>query len=55
MQIIPTNSFKKDLKRCTKQGKNLPKLKEVLYLLEREQPLPRKNKAHKLIGNYAEK
>ena len=55
MQIIPTNSFKKDLKRCKKQGKNLPKLKELLYLLEREQPLPQKNKAHKLVGNYSGK
>ena len=52
---VYTNSFKKDLKRVKKRGKNLNKLKDIIAKIVNEEPLPTKNKEHKLIGNYKDR
>jgi len=52
---VYTNSFKKDLKRVKKRGKNLNKLKDIIAKIVNEEALPAKNKEHKLIGNYKDR
>ena len=47
-----TNQFERDLKRVHKRGKNKESLKNVMDLLISQKPLPKKQRDHKLIGNY---
>lgn len=47
-----TNQFEKDLKLCKKRNKDLQKLKNIMGLLIDGDPLPAKQKDHKLIGNF---
>lgn len=44
--------FIRDLKKSEKQDKDLSKLKVIIELLLQEQPLPQKNKNHKLHGEF---
>ncbi len=46
------NTFKKDIKRLQKRGKNMDKLKAVIDKLLNNQPLENKYKDHALIGNW---
>ena len=48
-----TNRFDKDLKLITKRKYDMKKLREVIYMLSNQQPLPEKYKDHELSGNYA--
>ncbi len=48
-----TSQFKKDLKRYLNQPKKLKALNEVLDMLSKEIPLPKKFRQHALKGNYA--
>jgi len=48
LPIRPTSKFKKDLKRATKQSRNIKKLQQVLEQLAIPASLPSKNKDHKL-------
>ena len=50
--IESTTQFKKDVKKVLKSGRSPNKLKEIVVLLEHENPLPQKNKDHALKGNY---
>ena len=50
--IVVTNSFKRDLKRIHKQGKNLDHLFEVIDQLSEGMTLDAKYHDHKLSGNY---
>lgn len=52
-QPITTNRFDKDLKRASKRGKNLSKIKAVMKSLAAGEPLAPKHRDHPLIGNYA--
>ena len=52
LQIERSNQFKKDVKRALKRDKNPELLKKVIDLLLREEPLPARNRDHKLSGNY---
>lgn len=52
LKLSLTNQFKKDLKRITKQNKNLQLLKNVKDLLLNKTTIPPKYKNHNLIGNY---
>ena len=45
-------TFKKDLKKIKKQGKNKQKLDEVIEQLQQEKPLSRKYCDHELIGKW---
>lgn len=49
-----TKQFGKDVKQEKKRGKDLGKLKAILSLLIEGKRLPLKNKAHKLVGSFAE-
>ncbi len=44
--------FQRDLKRMRKRGKDAEKFKEVARLLVEEQPLPQRNRGHKLVGPF---
>ena len=52
MNVAQTKQFKKDVKRMRKRGKDLEKIKAVIDLLVAGEPLPPKNRAHKLGGNW---
>lgn len=47
-----TNQFKKDLKLCKKQGKNLDELWNVVEKLANDEELENKYRDHALCGNY---
>ena len=52
-EIIPSSTFKKDLKLAKKRGLNLSFLKRVIDLLAAsDSPLPKEYKDHNLSGNY---
>ena len=50
--ITWTSQFKKDFKVASKRNTSLNKLKRIIDTLQNENPLPPKNKDHKLKGNY---
>lgn len=47
-----TNQFKKDLKLSEKRGKDLVKIKAVMFDIICENPLPAKNEDHELNGKH---
>ena len=47
-----TNQFDRDLKLSEKQGKDLTKIKAVMFDIICGNPLPPKNNDHPLRGNY---
>ena len=53
LKVIFLNSFKKEIKRIKKSGRNFSKIKEVTSILISGKKLPVKYKEHKLKGNYA--
>lgn len=50
-----TKQFQKDLEKTRKRGKNIEKLKAVLTCLINEEPLDKRYKNHKLVGNYKDR
>ena len=50
-----TNQFKKDLKRCQKQGRNLRLSHAAISILREYGALPPEYKPHRLRGQYAGK
>lgn len=52
--LVPVRSsqFKRDVKRLKKRGKDMAKLRELLALLIRQEPLPELYKDHPLNGNW---
>jgi mRNA interferase YafQ len=52
LKLAPSTKFKKDLKRVTKQGKNRELIDNVIEKLQRQEPLPEKNRDHVLLGDY---
>ncbi|MBR6141756.1 MAG: type II toxin-antitoxin system YafQ family toxin [Bacteroidaceae bacterium] len=50
--LQPTTQYRKDLKRYKNQPKKLDALKEVLRMLQNEQPIPAEYKPHILLGQY---
>ena len=50
--IVITNSCKKDIKKASKQGKNIDLLFEVIDQLSEGKTLDPKYKDHKLSGNF---
>ncbi|PCI39962.1 MAG: type II toxin-antitoxin system mRNA interferase toxin, RelE/StbE family [Rhodospirillaceae bacterium] len=51
--LFTTTLFKKDLKRIKKRGKDPAKIKHIIDKLLANEPLDKKFKAHRLIGNMA--
>ncbi len=52
LDVVWTNSFKKDLKRVQKRGKDTAKIMAVVELLRNKIPLPPKYADHPLSGRY---
>ena len=50
--IITTSQFKKDLKRCQKQGLNMRLIHDAINIFAATGTLPRKYKPHLLKGIY---
>ena len=42
--------FEKDIKKAKKRGNKIPKLKSIILKLLTEEPIPAKNRNHKLKG-----
>ncbi|KPK32761.1 MAG: hypothetical protein AMS24_03175 [Chlamydiae bacterium SM23_39] len=53
LKTIFLNSFKKEIKKLKKNGRNFSKIEEVSAILISGKKLPAKYKEHKLKGNYA--
>ena len=47
-----STQYRKDLKRYRNNPKKLDALKEVLHMLQNEQPIPAEYRPHMLHGNY---
>ena len=53
MRIIQPSSFKKDVKRQKKRGKDLAKLKAILDMHVEGEALPERCVDHPLLGNWS--
>lgn len=53
LKVEYTKKFKKDYKKIQKRGFDIQKLKIVVDMLRKQQPLPDKYRNHKLSGEYA--
>lgn len=51
-EIAITNRFRRDVKLCQKQGKDMEKFKTIILLLEQGKALPIQNRDHTLSGNW---
>jgi mRNA interferase YafQ len=52
LALLTTTAFIRDLRRLKKQGKDLDKLETVVDLLQAQQPLPIRCRAHPLRGTW---
>lgn len=52
LEIVPTKSFKKDLKKYLHKKDIVKELYDVISILAREESLSPKKKDHNLTGNY---
>lgn len=52
LQRVYTTLFIKDVEKALKRGKNISKLNKIIQLLLEENPLPAKNRNHKLKGPF---
>lgn len=52
LKLAPTGSFKRDLKRAKKRGKDIGKLQELLNLLIEQAILPERYRDHPLKGRW---
>ena len=53
LEVVLSNRFKKDLKLAARRGCNFELLNEIVNKLASREPLPEKNKAHALSGDYS--
>lgn len=51
-EIKPTAVFQRDLKRVKKRGYDIGLLTAVIKKLAAGEPLPEKNRDHRLVGGY---
>ena len=51
-RIIPTSTFRKELKKAGRQGLPLGELESVIDKLANDEPLDKKYRDHELLGNY---
>lgn len=52
LEVRYTKKFNKDSKLIVKRGYNIQKLKNVILMLQRGEPLPQQYQDHALVGNY---
>ena len=53
LELLTTTAFDRDLRRVRKQGKDLDKLEAIVDLLQAQEPLPVRCRAHPLRANWA--
>ena len=53
LELRTTSAFEKDLKHANKQGKDLDKLEAIVNLLQAQEQLPVRCRAHPLRGNWS--
>ena len=51
-RIIPTATFKRELKKAGRRGLPLDELERVVDKLANDKPLDKKYRDHDLVGNY---
>ena len=51
LEIVQTNLFKKQLKRCRKRGWDMSALERVVGMLQRQEDLPEAYRDHGLSGD----
>ncbi len=51
-ELIVTNKFKRDLRKCVRQNKDIAKFTAISEMLEEGIPLPHNNYDHNLSGNW---
>lgn len=54
LELHRTKKFDKDYVLMKKRGYNLTLLKDIVSKLQIPKKLPQKNKAHNLVGNFAD-
>ncbi|MCD7762000.1 MAG: type II toxin-antitoxin system YafQ family toxin [Lachnospiraceae bacterium] len=52
-ELRPTSKFQKDLKRAKKRGYDISLLTRIIKMLVAGEPLPKENRDHQLLGDYA--
>lgn len=52
LEVVPTKSFKRDLKKYQHKKDIIKELYDVISLLSKEKPLDPSKKDHWLVGNY---
>jgi mRNA interferase YafQ len=52
LELIFLNTFKKDLKKAEKRGKDMQKIAAVIKTIQEEKQLHPKHRNHKLKGEY---
>ncbi|MDR3550310.1 MAG: type II toxin-antitoxin system YafQ family toxin [Candidatus Babeliales bacterium] len=52
LELVHEGSFIQDAKKTKKRGKDMTKVTKIIKLLLAQEPLPAKNKNHKLKGKY---
>ena len=50
--VLPSNTFKKELKTMIKRGYDISLLGEIVNKLANGEELPERNRDHALVGNY---
>ena len=50
--LKPSTQFKKDLKKFVHQKKTRSAIDDIIFMLQKEEPLPAKNNDHLLAGNW---
>jgi mRNA interferase YafQ len=52
LTLKTTKRFEKDYKKSIKSGRDMSRLKRVMFWIANQHPLPSELRDHKLIGNY---
>ncbi len=52
LEVVPTKSFKKDLKKYQHKKDIIKELYDVIFTLSKAEPLDSSKKDHNLVGNY---
>lgn len=52
LEVVPTKSFKRDLKKYQHKKDIIKELYDIVSLLSKEHPLTASKKDHSLVGNY---
>ena len=53
LAVLTTTAFEKDLRRAKKQGRDLDKLETIVDLLQSQEELPARCRAHRLHGEWS--